>query len=448
MVKIILPSLSFLIAALALAQDTRLAVIKRIEGSDALPPGLARQLERSTLHIVSRKPGLELLLSGANAPLQSEVDAVAVESTVTNGTAGYRVEARLIDLKTKKLIGKAAVDRIREEDVLRMFEGALERIFEPFEKTLREKSPPTPAPKKPETPPVTLQQRALPSTVQTNTPNASAVDFRERVRALKVAVDKEIVRTAEAKAEEERKRTETEKKESAAAAAALGVAGISRTDLKPDPAKGGVFRYPQRHRLSLGYNTREINSNYFVDSTATASFLNLRAEGHVPLLFKGLVGGSYDLAVNRSMAVPVELPTLWHAGAFLSYTGVDLVAGAGLLRDTNFFMNLPGPGLGIQPKTIVTTWALARVEANLYVGGRWKLEGSYGVPAAVETNYGPLMEATAWSGSVGRAAVTPPLSYLNFVANFAVERIALTTQGERPFTLTDSRFAFSVQRSL
>ncbi len=443
-----------LLATAVSAQEVRLAVIKQIGGIELLNQVLMRQIETSTLRVVSQQPGIELLLSGSSgAPDMTNIDAVAVEGEILKGSAGYRVEARLIDLKTKKLIGKASVDRIREEDLLRIYEGALQLAFEPFTKSRKQKKMPTPELKNFSPAKQPLSSKNLPSTLQVAAPDETAIDFRELVRGLKSSVDKGVAKvSADRIAEKSKQANESEVQSKSLAESRSGesslTAGTSRSELPklmPEATKAGHL---QRHRLSLGYNTREIFSSFYVDSTVTASFLNLRADGRIPLLLKGRLGASYDLAVNRSMAVPAELPTLWHAGGFLSYLGDYVVIDGGFLRDTNFFMNLPAPGEGIVPKTIVTTHLLGRIELNFRLLGPWRIEGFYGVPMSVETNFSPLKKSTSWSGSYTRMAVTPPVSFLGIETNFAIERIALNSQGDNLFKLTDSRFAFSLQRSL
>jgi hypothetical protein len=80
--------------------------------------------------------------------------------------------------------------------------------------------------------------------------------------------------------------------------------------------------------------------------------------------------------------------------------------------------------------------------------GEWKLEVNYGVPAQVETNFSSLKNAKKWQGSNFLVSLSPPFNYRGWKSNLIVERMNLTTQGVTPFSLNDSRYAFSVTYTL
>lgn len=440
----IIIALTFLLISVlnAEAQDQRLAVIRKIEGIELISENLARQLEKTALQVTLQQSGLEVLLAGQNAPTQTNLDAVAIEGEVGKTRNGYRLETRLVDLKSKKLIGKAGLDGIREEDLIRMYESAVRRIFEPFEKEAKERKAREPQERNP--PPVIKPPAPQPSTTQVNTPDAKTLDFRKRVQDLKSGVDDQIDKALEEKAEKKRAQVANAKKGSHSSLPAE----VSTTDfpLKPEDLKK---KFDPSHRFSLGYNTRNITSIYFVDTSTPASFLNVSAQGHFPLaVFDGKVAASYHLLYNRPVSVPMEIPDVYELGGHLTYLSSFWNLSAGLLRDTSFFVNLPSPGEGLQARTLTATYAQIKSEVTIDYKGPWVIGASYGSPMTVATNYSPLKEAKSWSGSHVMVSITPPYSYQKFNLHLQYEKTNLTTQGEIPFIFNDSRIGLSVRRSL
>jgi hypothetical protein len=426
------------------AQDRRLAVIRKIQGSEVLPSNLSRQLEKSTLQIVVKQPELELLLTGGDTPSQSLVDAIAIEGEIGKNSQGYSIETRLVDLKTKKLISKASLDNIREEDLLRMYESALKSVFEPFEKAYLEKTNPVPPP-----PPAVIRpvQKKNPTSTQVNLPDSVTQDFRQRVRDLKMGVDDKIVKTISQKELEEANRKE-QLKQGAQSEASKSVNGYSEEKLNSQEGVRGIS-YPASHSFAFGYENRSVNSTSFIDTSASASLVTLTGTGHFPLAyFSGKVAASYDLGLSRVASAPVEIPILYKFGGYATYLRKNWFISAGLYRDKSFFVNLPSPGGGLVGQDIDSSWMRLKTEFILDFKGPWTMTGAYGVPYQVTTNYSALKNAESWSGSHIHVSLSPPLTYKNFDMAVAFEKINLNSQGERPFTFNESRIALSVRRSL
>lgn len=427
------------------AQDNQLAVIRKIQGVENLPSSLSRQLEKSTLQIIARQPGLELLLSGADIPSQSPVDAIAIESEIGKNSKGYRLETRLLDLKSKKLINKASLNNIREEDLLRMYESALQNLFLPYEKARQEKlkeekpvqlNPPVVAPK------------SVPSTTQLNLPDAHSLDFKKRVRELKFGVDDQIVKTVEQKELEEAKRRELKKLQETQSQFVKSSGGYLQKDLVPEQNKAKLT-YPSRHRFGIGYDMRSVQSiSDLIDTSINASLMTLSGTGHFPFLWEGKLAGTYELSLSRAASAPAEVPMLYGGGAYLSYLRPLWEVSAGLFQDNTFFINLENQGQGLTPFTVTTIWMRVKSEFTLDIYGEWLIGTSYGIPVQSASNYSPVSQSNSWSGSHIQVSVSPPIRYGKFDMNVAFEQINLNSQGERPLTLNDSRIAFSVRRSL
>jgi hypothetical protein len=438
--------LSFaLLSAGVEADDKRLALVRRIQGLEQLPDSLSRQLRTITLMVVTKQKDYEVLLSGTDAPNSSIVDMVAVESEIGRKGRLYHIETRLLDVKLNKLISRASRDDIREEDLVRLYQGALESLFLPELKkklpgSTNNKNDPNPSNENP-----TLKKK-LPSTTQFNQPNHSALDFKQRLRELKSDAEEGIAKVAE---QEDAKKVEKKpKKESPPSIAAPIKAQLSFND-KPMKKEKPKLALPSKHTLQAGYDSRQVDSDYFTFTTAKVQLLTLKAGGHFPLsLFRGRVAGSYDLAYSKAISAPIELPILYQIGVYASWLNPDWNTSIGLNRESSFFSNLTSPGEGIQTQTVSTTWIKLKSQMLVEIRGVWELEASYGLPVMVETNYLPLKDADAWKGSNLHLAITPPHSYKKWKATLGFDKINLTTTGEQPFILNESRMALSVKRSL
>lgn len=445
MPKILLILLTFFTLSDALAEGKAFALIRKIQGVEQLPPVLSRQLEKLTLQVIAKQADYQLLLSGEDTPTGSIVDMVAVESEVGRTTNNqFRIETRLLDLKSKKLIRKASQDNIREEDLVRLFQGALEALF-----ITDEKSPKAPEVRPNTVPPKTTPpKQASPITTQTNAPDAPTLNFRERVLALKAGVDEEIAKTLE---EKEQSQSDAQKEAPKENTAAKQVSLSMGKSVMEDPFKkrDSGKKYEKQHTLFLGYDTRQNESSYFIATSTKVSLLTLRAQGHLPTSFlDGRTAYSYDVGFSRILSSPLPYSSPYQIGAYGTYLGTNYIGSFGLLRDTTFFANLPGPGLGLKEQNLVATWFRIKNEFLFDIKGPWKVGFNYGIPFQVESSYGPLKSMKKWSGNSMQFMITPPLAIKSWESALTFEKLLLTSSGERKFTLNETRFALLVRRSL
>lgn len=445
MSKIALILLTFLVLNHAFAEGKPFALIRKIQGKEELPLNLSRQLETLTLQIVAKQPDYELLLSGGDTPTGSVVEMVAIESEVGRTKDQYRIETRLLDLKSKKLIRKASRDNIREEDLVRLFQGALESLFIPDEKTLKaqEQKPDMKSP-----PVVPPNQEKKPITTQVNAPDNKTLDFRQRVLALQAGVDKEIAKTVEEKEQSQSSVTKDAPKEAAPSMKASLPATASVAEVpfkKPDFGKS----YEKRHTIFLGYDTRQNESSYQIATSTKVSLLTVKAQGHLPTSFlDGRTAYSYDLGFSKILSAPLPYSSPYQIGAYGTYLGSNYIGSLGLLRDTTFFANLPGAGEGLKEQNLVATWFKLKNEFLFDVKGLWKIGINYGIPFQVETGYKPVKSAKKWAGNSMQFVITPPLAIKGWESALTFEKLLLTSTGEQKFTLNETRFALLVRRSL
>lgn len=433
----------FLISFTTLAGEFPYVLVRHIQGSERLPPELAKLMEKTALQVVMKQPDLEILLSGSDTPTSAVVEIIAVESEVQKNPNGYRIEARLIDLRTKKLINKIDHDAIREEDLLRLFQSGIETLFVPWQAA---RKPKLPEPREKVAPPSAPKAQPKTTTFRKKNPPPESIDFRKIVQGLKSDVDEKIVEVVETKEDDKKK---DEKKENTPPVTLPKV--VSEEEI-PEEKPSFIEKYDWWHRLSLGFDDRSINSEGLVSTTTRASFLTVSGVGYVPMVtFRGKLAVGYELGVSRALSAPEETPPLYKAGAFLTYPAQTWIASLGVIRDVSFFMNLPEPGGDIHPYALNMTWVKLKGEKSLNIKG---LKGTYilgmalSLPLQGQTSYKPLASASSYGGTDLQVSITPPYRFQKWEANVALDRTNITSQGEIPFTFNESRIALNVRRSL
>ncbi len=342
----------FLFTFGAYAQDKRFALVRKVQGLEQLPSVLARQLQTLSMMVVSKQPGYEILLSGADTPNGSLIEIVALESEVVLVGDSYRIEARLLDLKTKKLINKASRDDIREQDLIRLFQGALESLF--LDNAEKDKAP-------------TLQKSVEKKTLippkkfalknQVNQPDQKTLDFKARVMSLKsqadTAIENKIIekeKIAEAAKEEEKK------KQQASIFEQKKKAQLVLEENLPDKIKPPKSPLDKSYLLFAGYESRIVQSEYLVGTDTKAQLLTLKATGNFPFeTLDGKIAASADFAYSRGISVPIEIPSLYELGLYGTWLERSWNVSVGLNRSSSFFVNLPSPGEGLKSQAITTT---------------------------------------------------------------------------------------------
>lgn len=428
----------------AFSDDRPLALIRQIQGVEILPPALSRQLERVGIQIVSKQKGYQLVLSGEDTPSSSLVDMVAIESEVAKSGTGYRIEARLLDLKTQKLLTKASHDNIREEDVIRLYQGALESLFIP---DVKKEIEATPAPFKTPNPKINNPKNPPPA-LQVRTPNEKSIDFKKRVKELKFGVDEKIKIV---NAEEKKKEAEAKENQVAAAKAmSAQEANVGQSEDEPEVEKKKASKnYPKKMVFLLGWESRSLLSTDLVDTSSEPTLLTLRAMGHMPLdYFSGQLAYSFDVSVSRALSSAAPLPTPYQLGLAGSWLSKWWATSLGLHRDTSFFFNVPAPGAGLQTSMITTLWSRLQGEAYLGSSKAWKMRAAVGNPIMVSSGHSSVKKATKWEGTNFLAAVAVPLFSPVWETQLSFEKINLTTEGTRLFTINESRLTISVGRLL
>lgn len=425
----------------ALAQQSKYALVRRIQGLELLHDPLPRQLQALTLKVITTKTDYDLLLSAQDTPTATSFKVVALETEVAKIKDRYRIEARLLDLKNQSIINKASMDNIREEDLVRLFQAALESLF------IKD-------PKVKETPEKTVSDNLKrnndqPEITHVKPQPSSSIDFRQRIMGIKADADDAIKNEIEENQKESESAENSKKAQSENGLNPMLPKIVSTEHMTPDPHKTGKS-FAKTYEISVGHESRQIKSNYLIGTLTKAQFLKVDAKGWFPMpFFEGNIKLQSGISYAHPITSEVEPPSIYSAdlsaGWFESLGNVHF----GMNYDSSFFVNLPSPGAGLQTETITSLWMKIQAEYTFEIKGKPWLAGiTYSIPLSGQTSFSPLKSASSWGGAATSFKLAAPYSYKEWKTNFAFDQINLHSQGEKSFTLYETRYALSVWRSL
>jgi|GEM_PF-5328691 len=439
------------LTSLVFSEDKIFALLKPIQGNSQLPSVILTQLQKIGIQYVATKKEFILLLGGAEAPSSAVVDVISIESEITKNNNVFDIEIRIFDLKRKIILNSAILKNIREEDLLRMYRSAIEKVFTERVIVSPEKnSPPGQTPKvipppiKPSTPPATTPE------VQTSTPNTEQIDFKKILQGLKseiaVSLKKESEKNSEKKSKDEEK-----KKQNTIQANELTPQEPSPDQIveKKEAEKEGLPFLPRQYLLEVGYQSRAQENRDLIITKASAKFLTFRAQITQPLrIFRQKFGLEFPIYFYRALSTPADLPIQYLIGAKIYYQLQPIKPSLSLERENSFFFNVTNAGAGLKAASIETVWLKAAAEYQHKKKVNLKVFGELGTPFMVKTGYQPVKNATNWSGLSTKLKITSPLLDTGWESSIMYETTKLETTGVRLFSLTETRFSILFGRSL
>ena len=425
------------------------ALIRPIKGQESLPPHVLRQLKRISLQVASKQKGLQLLLSGDDPPTGSTLEVLALESEVIKVNGTYTIEARLVDIREKKIRSTTRRENIPEEYLIRLYQGALEAVFLPVkdaDEEDEEKEGKKPELKVP--PPPTVKDSIKPTTTQTRSQNESEVDFKKRLKDLKKEVDDKIAKAKEQNDAAAQAANNNTPPKSNSVGGMNAMDPIQTIEEKfPEPPKG--ITHVKRYVIDLGWERRSLTSLDLVETAASAELLTLRGRAHVPFFFNsGRLAWSSEGAVSRPLSVPADISTPYQIGTGLSLLNKSSFLTLGVIRDSSFFFNLPVAGEGLQTSIVDANWAKATGDITFNFKYPIGFMASVGTPLSIKSTYRSVENAKSWNGTFFQFAFRAPALVKNLESSIMYERSTLSTEGVRPFTLNETRLSILLRYSL
>lgn len=262
-----------------------------------------------------------------------------------------------------------------------------------------------------------------------------------------MGVDDKIEKTvADEKAKEEEAKAKVAEANAAKAAAARETPMMA-TEMPMKKSAGP--QYKKTFNISMAWESRDLLSEDLVETSSKAELMTLRLLGDHPLpVLAGRLAYSYNLSVSKTLSSAEPIPQPYELGLLGTWLGDKWKLSAGAHRDTSFIFNVPAPGAGLQTNMLTTLWSRVQGELTFGVDRPWRLGVAVGSPLSASSGSPSLEKADKWTGSNFRGSLAVPLFSHVWDTQVSIERINLSTEGVRPFTLNESRFALSVRRLL
>jgi len=440
MAKFLVFSITFFLSISTFAQGNPFLLVRKIQGIEQLSPILHRQLQRTSLQILTKQSGYDLLISAQDLPESSVTPVFAVESQINKEGSRYSVEARLLDIKSKKIVTKAVRTEIREEDLVRLYQAALESLFIPDK--IPDNIPPEKDP---------LENRPLPpknkkQAVFINPPRKDAIDLQRIIRSLKIDADKAISEVKDAN------KNDAAEKDPPPAPVRVNPSILSsakQSSLKNlDPDSNKSKSYANRHNIQAGFQSRKVTSDALINTTTSIQALTLNGVGHLPLsYFNGKIAIAYDVNLSSAVSSDVEVPMLYSIAPGISWLSSKGSLGLFYAYESNFFSNVESPGQGLDTYSINPTHLKLRADFNFKAYINWNTVLAYTHTLSASSDFIPLKKVSSWSGAGFFFQVTPDYNYKNWKASLSFEQSTLQSQGDGLFSLNDTRFSISLGQS-
>lgn len=425
---------------LAYAQNSQpFAMARKVKGLEVVPEQIRQRFERLALQVVLKQQDYQVLMSPDDIPTSSAVDIVAVESEISKENEGYKIETSLFDIRNKKLIRRARIKNVREEDLLRLYQASVEAVFkkkvDPEEDATKEKA---------------VREKTIPAPLSTNinNPSPNAIDFKGRINNMKSDIEKQFKNLAQKnqiKDLDEDKNSPEKKNTPPPNPVVTAKKNIAITEVILPPVAQKKFKGKTSFHVMAGMDKRVVDSQYLINTKTNTQMLTFKLLSHnTTKFFSERMAWSYDFSVSKLLSGKIDLPTLYQAGIYGTWLDNWGHISMGIMKDKSFISNLTAPGEGLKITNLETTWYMIRGELNFSNLADTKLTVAYGIPLLVSAQIDQLQQ---WQGSMYRVGIIPPRLVRNWDLNIILERISLTNQGVVPFTSEDSRIALLVQRS-
>jgi hypothetical protein len=408
----------------AQADTPKSILIRPFKGQSSLNPSLSSAIKRTILKKIAEMPGYTLVLSSDAPPTASLVETVALEGEIIKEKDFYRIELLLLDLKKQSLIHAVKKSDVREEDLVRMIQAAIEALFLPVEK----KSKPKSGEKTSSTDDFNNQ---------VNVANQNALDFKSRIKGLMSDADQALVKKAEAKSAVDESADKTNTKNNSSPNNSKVVSTRENDNLFN---KMKFLKIIKDHSVTALFEKKSILTKSLIETTSESSYFRLMARGHVWRNSSYKYSLNYQFDYAKAVAAEVPSPNLISYG-FMGRTNFELAeVGAGVSKETELFYNIQDQGTGLESGTTSINWV------NLSAAKKWGsdkkgwfIQGQYKHPLSSQSAWKTLSSVTQVQGKAFQIEISPPLVVKGVNFRIIYQKTDLKFQGDIPFTISENR---------
>ncbi len=412
--------------------EKKFILIRQFKGQEQLSRSLSGSLNKTVLKYLASLPGYELLLNNSSPPEQTLMNIYAVEGIVQRDGNFLRFTIDLLDIKKKILIKTIKKSEIREEDFIRLVQGALEALFI----TLKNEND---SDKKIKKVNLDYESDKNQTSVVTTPPNDTAIDFKQRIKGLQEGAD-----TAIAKGQQEDSSSDDSQSQNNTANSSESGSFLSSTDvdqdIKRDKTIGRVIK--RDFNLEVFYENRNINTKSYIQTISDLNIIHLQSTG---TLWHNEVKNFFlkaNLGLGKPLASELPAPNLFNFGVLSSYHARSLSLGVGIKKEDVLFFNISEPGGGLKSGTIQATWAQAFIEINPIIKNKnWNIKTQYLSSIASSSGWKPLMNAKSFQGNSISVNIGIPYLFYGLTPRILYQSTSLSGKGDTTLSVSDKRIA-------
>jgi len=404
----------------SLADEAKQILIRSFKGQENLNPSINSAIKRTILKKIAELPGYQLVLSSEAPPVASVNQAFALEGIIFEEKNFYRIELSLLDLKKQSVVNAIKKSDVREEDLVRMIQGAIEALFLPLEKTKKK---------------VTNSSEPEDFNRVTNVANPNAVNFKERIQGLMSDADTAITK----KASDNQADLSKENQSNSSGSNASGEL-ISTIDHEGLFNKKNLLKILKYHSLAALFEKKSIETDSLVNTASESTYFRMMARGHLWRNQSYRYSVNYSFDFSKALDAKVTSPNLISYGLMGVAEFETLSMGLGSSQENELFYNIQSPGSGLAAGTLSVMWLNFMLKKKL--GGEskhWLFSGQYKHPLSSKSQWQTISSISGIEGQGFQVEISPPLVVKGVNFRIIYQRTNLKLQGDFPFTLSENR---------
>jgi|GEM_PF-2819247 hypothetical protein len=411
--------------------EKKYIIIRQFKGQDKISRPLSNSLNKTVLKFLASLPEYELLLNSAAPPEQTLINIFAVEGVIEQIDNKLSFTLDLLDTKKRLVIKTVKKNEIREEDFIRLIQGGLEALFINL-KEENEKA------QKLEKKTSNSSDKEI-DTISTNTANASAINFKDRIKGLQEGADSAISK----KRLDSHSTEENTNQNNNSGASSSGML-MSSSDLDQNDKNDKTIPriYKRNFNVEVIYEKRNIDTNSYIKTISDLNFLQLRSSGDIWHTENKIFYLKYQGGISKPLASELPAPNLFQYGFTSSFKMKEHSIDIGLKKEDVLFFNITEPGGGLTSGTIQATWAQALIEINPIIKDKkWNIKTQYLSSVASSTGWKPLSKTKGFQGNSTGIEIGLPYIIYGLTPRILYQSTNLAGKGETSLSVKDTRIA-------
>ena len=406
------------------ADEAKQILIRSFKGQEDLNSSINSAIKRTILKKIAEMPDYQLVLSSEAPPGASVNQTFALEGMIVEEKDFYRVELLLLDLKKQSVVNAVKKSDVREEDLVRIIQGAIEALFLPLDKKPTNKKK------------VTNSFDPEDFSRMTNTANTNALNFKERIQGLMSDADNAIIK----KASDEDKQADSSKENQDNSSGSNTSGAISTIDQEGLFNKNNLLKILKHHSLTALFEKKSIETDSLINTTSESTYFRIMARGHLWRNQSYRYSLNYSFDFSKALDAKVASPNLISYGLRGGAEFETLSLGLGSSQESELFYNIQSPGSGLAAGTTSVMWLNFMLQKKL--GGEikhWLLSGQYKYPLSSQSQWQTLSSVSGVQGQGFQLEISPPIVVKGFNFRIIYQRTNIKLQGDFPFTLSENR---------